>query len=512
MVALDSYENWILLCANHHRLVDAQPDLHTATLLREWKTNHERLIAKRLEFTAQHRRPTDERPHAIEFDGLAYRVGRSEFDQWTFDRRSGRGRFDDPFGSFPVVYGATSERGALFEAMGLFRPGPALLTQLAAIEVDTEHDLLGAPEADRLSDVGRVPAAWLSRVSLSEAWVSARLADLRDADTIAYVQELVRPSLGDVSPEELVYSRAFRVTQEVARRLAEQQDRGVAVFDGVIYPSRADPDASNIALWRATEITQLRGSALDPTDPQIRAVAASLDMQLPGDETCGSADAPSSRSSAVTLVVGARRVDRRIPNAVDLLLSYRTDDGLRYLDYQPISGPDTLVPDDLAVTILINSRASSTAFKSVQDRGLKLDLRSLPDKALEDTTPEERDRIAAVIAEMASWPGIAASVATKVLHKKRPSLIPILDNRAIFGAYMNPRWPGQPSSRDSVRALTLIRDGLEWIAADLTRPENVDGWRAFAELEPTRSRIDHFDMVWWMYFRGLEPVHRAASE
>jgi putative NADH-flavin reductase len=32
-------------------------------------------------------------------------------------------------------------------------------------------------------------------------------------------------------------------------------------------------------------------------------------------------------------------------------------------------------------------------------------------------------------------------VATKVLHKKRPKLKPILDNEAIFGAYMNPKWP-----------------------------------------------------------------------
>jgi hypothetical protein len=36
---------------------------------------------------------------------------------------------------------------------------------------------------------------------------------------------------------------------------------------------------------------------------------------------------------------------------------------------------------------------------------------------------------------MTSWPGFGASVATKTLHKKRPALIPVLDNMAIFGAY-----------------------------------------------------------------------------
>ena len=42
--------------------------------------------------------------------------------------------------------------------------------------------------------------------------------------------------------------------------------------------------------------------------------------------------------------------------------------------------------------------------------------------------------MAAVIAHIANWPGFGASLATKVLHKRFPALIPILDNQAIFGA------------------------------------------------------------------------------
>jgi hypothetical protein len=47
-------------------------------------------------------------------------------------------------------------------------------------------------------------------------------------------------------------------------------------------------------------------------------------------------------------------------------------------------------------------------------------------------------------------------VATKVLHKRRPKLIPILDNEAIFGAYMNPKWPEKLASTDSVYAKARI--------------------------------------------------------
>jgi hypothetical protein len=142
----------------------------------------------------------------------------------------------------------------------------------------------------------------------------------------------------------------------------------------------------------------------------------------------------------------------------------------------------------------------------VQDHGHELDLTALPAKPLEDTNTKERRQIAELVARMASWSGLAASVATKVLHKKRPALIPILDNQAIFGAYMNTHWPTQRSSADSIYTVARIDDAIECIANDITREDNVAAWDELARLEPHRSRIEHFDMVWWMYFRALEPV------
>lgn len=206
------------------------------------------------------------------------------------------------------------------------------------------------------------------------------------------------------------------------------------------------------------------------------------------------------------LIVGAGRFDREVEHADELLLSYRSDDGLRYLDFQPVTPPDRLLPEDLAVTILINSRVGPAAFKSVQDNAHALDLPALPDKSLEQTSDSERQAIAEVAGTLAAWPGFAASVATKVLHKKRPRLIPILDNQAIFGAYMNPRWPSERSSTESVYAVTRIREALDWINFDLTRHENADVWPALEEIEPNRSRIELFDMVWWMHFRAIEPA------
>jgi hypothetical protein len=211
----------------------------------------------------------------------------------------------------------------------------------------------------------------------------------------------------------------------------------------------------------------------------------------------------------VDLICGAARLDRRVPDVEDLLREWRVreaDWGQLYLEHKPATSPDLLLVEDLAVTMLINSRVAGQAAAAIARRGVSLSLSSLPDKPLELTTTDERGRLAELIGTMTSWPWIGASLATKTLHKKRPHLIPVLDNQAIFGAYMNPRWPEQRSSMDTIKATARIREAVEWVTYDLVRPENIDTWSALAKMHPERSRIELFDCVWWIYFRRLEPV------
>jgi hypothetical protein len=97
--------------------------------------------------------------------------------------------------------------------------------------------------------------------------------------------------------------------------------------------------------------------------------------------------------------------------------------------------------------------------------------------------------------EMARWPGFGASVATKVLHKKRPDLIPILDNQAIFGAYMSRSWPEARASGDTVKDDSKVTEALDWIAFDITRLENASIWVVLRSIEPSWSLIQLFDGV-----------------
>jgi hypothetical protein len=213
----------------------------------------------------------------------------------------------------------------------------------------------------------------------------------------------------------------------------------------------------------------------------------------------------------MNLTFGSGRLIRAVEDAAALLIAYRNDSGTDYLNFEPSTPIDALVPEDLAVTILINSRVGPRAFQAVQKRAHEIDLRSLTTVPLEESSDEGRDRVADTITRMAEWPGFAASVATKVLHKKRPATVPILDNQAIFGAYMNADWPQRASSTDSVYSRNRIREALEWIWEDLTAHANQEAWKQLSALEPDRTRIELFDMVWWMNFRRLEPVGRTQA-
>lgn len=133
------------------------------------------------------------------------------------------------------------------------------------------------------------------------------------------------------------------------------------------------------------------------------------------------------------LVLGAQKFDRVLTDVDKLLVSYRNDDGYVYFDYRSASTGGNIVPEDLAVTLLVNSRATGKAFKSILKHSSSARLDRLPSIPLEATSAAERTRVASLIAQVASWPGFAASLATKVIHNRCPALIPILDNQAIFG-------------------------------------------------------------------------------
>jgi hypothetical protein len=99
----------------------------------------------------------------------------------------------------------------------------------------------------------------------------------------------------------------------------------------------------------------------------------------------------------VDLIYGAAKLDRCVEAVEDLLREWRVreaDWGQLYLEFEPATPLDVLLVEDLAVTMLINSRVAGQAAAAVLRNGGSLDLGAFPDKPLEETTADERRRLA----------------------------------------------------------------------------------------------------------------------
>ena len=175
--------------------------------------------------------------------------------------------------------------------------------------------------------------------------------------------------------------------------------------------------------------------------------------------------------------------------------------GQLYLEYQPLTPGDRLYVEDLAVTMLINPGSPARR----RSASIETPTRSILLPSRESTRGDHRGRAGTCRERDRHDDELAvggASLATKTLHKKRPALILVLDNQAIFGAYMNPLWPEKPSLAETIKAPARIKEALDWIATDLARAENAAAWTALEQLQPTCTRIELFDMIWWGYLRG----------
>jgi hypothetical protein len=176
------------------------------------------------------------------------------------------------------------------------------------------------------------------------------------------------------------------------------------------------------------------------------------------------------------------------------------DDGRFYYDHKSKTSSDRVVVEDLGVTLLLNSRVGSRAAGSIRNADFIID--DLPDVPLVDASSEQIDHLADKIVSLAMRDGFGASVATKLLHKKRPHFVPVLDNQSISGAYLNPTWPNTQATAETVKQRDRIRSALLAVRSALQ-----DNGASLAELQkdyPERTMIELFDMVWWMYFREQE--------
>lgn len=160
----------------------------------------------------------------------------------------------------------------------------------------------------------------------------------------------------------------------------------------------------------------------------------------------------------------------QIDNPAERLLQFCREE-YEYYDRIPSPDPDHIAPLDVLAAVAVNAFSAHAAAIRRSHRGLV----DACDPLL-STTPEDADlltfdpslkTVETLLHASMQVPGVLIPVATKVLHRKRPNLIPILDN-VVLAHYLDTLPQKLPTaSQDkrrgaavAVHVLSRFRDDL----------------------------------------------------
>jgi hypothetical protein len=132
----------------------------------------------------------------VQPDGLLYRLARPP-DPWAWSDWSYAGpdgtfgnRWDDPLGSYRILYASTRRAGAFVEMLARFRPDLSVLAGLAAIEGD--EDVPPPP--------GVVPLRWLDGRRIGETSITGDFVDIGDISSLATLRAHLAAGQADAQP------------------------------------------------------------------------------------------------------------------------------------------------------------------------------------------------------------------------------------------------------------------------------------------------------------------------
>lgn len=202
---------------------------------------------------------------------------------------------------------------------------------------------------------------------------------------------------------------------------------------------------------------------------------------------------------AVTLCAGTMLVEH--PEQV--LLDYLDPrNGYAYPAYDTLAtnGSAQLVDGDLLAPVLIGTEVDRGRYRLLRDlvphlRGVA----ELPDVALQDADDATLDRVADLFAVLDRAPyagrGVRGTIISKVLHRKRPDLVPLYDSR-IYESYTAPGALPRSQHRSWQEFMGLL---CRQMRADLQA--EADGFRALqqvaAETGASLTRLRILDVLVW---------------
>ena len=164
------------------------------------------------------------------------------------------------------------------------------------------------------------------------------------------------------------------------------------------------------------------------------------------------------------------------------------------------NGSATLVDGDLLAPVLIGTAVDRDRFLLLRELMPRIaGVADLPPVALQDADDDALAQVAALFSVLDDAPyagrGVRGTILSKVLHRKRPDLVPLYDSR-IFESYTAPGAIERSSHRSWEASMTLL---LRQMRADLqAEAEAFDALERVARqagAELTRLRI--LDVLVW---------------
>ena len=204
-------------------------------------------------------------------------------------------------------------------------------------------------------------------------------------------------------------------------------------------------------------------------------------------------------TSSMRLCAGTLVVDQ--PDQV--LLDYLdVRNGYAYPAYDRLetNGSAELVDGDLLAPVLIGTAVDRDRFLLLRELMPRIaGVADLPPVALQDADDEAVAQVAALFAVLDDAPyagrGVRGTILSKVLHRKRPDLVPLYDSR-IFESYTAPGALERSAHRSWQESMTLL---LRQMRADLQQEADtfdaLERVAAAAGAQLTRLRI--LDVLVW---------------
>lgn len=173
-----------------------------------------------------------------------YRLGREPDPwappDWAYAGEDGTfgNRFDDPRGTYRVLYASSSRLGCFLETLARFRVDVALAAALAEIS-----------GADDYVPLGIVPREWRRGRAMGAADAAGVFAAIGSSESLATLREALAATLVELGLEDL---DAAAVRSSVPRAFTQAVSRYVydtGRFDGVNYRSRYGDEIENWAVF-----------------------------------------------------------------------------------------------------------------------------------------------------------------------------------------------------------------------------------------------------------------------